>query len=88
MKEKEIKKKVREGYTDIIKNKKSCCDSISSCCGYSDQINKFSRNIGYTENELKSIPEEANLGLGCGNPIALASLQQGEIVLDFGSGAG
>ncbi|EMR75657.1 hypothetical protein MBGDF03_00328 [Thermoplasmatales archaeon SCGC AB-540-F20] len=44
--------------------------------------------MGYTEEELKSVPEGANLGLGCGNPIALASLQQGETVLDLGSGAG
>ncbi|MHA2231915.1 MAG: methyltransferase domain-containing protein, partial [Candidatus Hodarchaeales archaeon] len=44
--------------------------------------------IGYSEGELKSIPEEANLGLGCGNPVALASIQPGEVVVDLGSGAG
>ncbi|NIQ06201.1 MAG: methyltransferase domain-containing protein, partial [Candidatus Korarchaeota archaeon] len=44
--------------------------------------------LGYTEQDLKSVPEGANLGLGCGNPIALASLKEGEIVLDLGSGAG
>jgi ubiquinone/menaquinone biosynthesis C-methylase UbiE len=48
----------------------------------------MSRNIGYTEEELKAVPEGANLGLGCGNPIALASLKEGEVVLDLGSGAG
>jgi len=44
--------------------------------------------IGYSEEDLKSVPDEANLGLGCGNPIALASLKEGEVVLDLGSGAG
>ena len=88
MKEKEIKKKVREGYADIVKKKKSCFTPVSSCCGYTNKAEDISKNIGYTENELKSVPEGANLGLGCGNPIALASLQQGETVLDLGSGAG
>jgi SAM-dependent methyltransferase len=44
--------------------------------------------MGYTEEELKAVPEGANLGLGCGNPVALASLKEGETVLDLGSGAG
>lgn len=88
MKEKEIKKKVREGYADIVKKKKSCNTPVSSCCGYANTAEDISKNIGYTENELKSVPEGANLGLGCGNPIALASLQEGETVLDLGSGAG
>jgi arsenite methyltransferase len=48
----------------------------------------ISKNIGYTEEELKAIPEGANLGLGCGNPVAIASLKEGETVLDLGSGAG
>ena len=88
MKEKEIKKKVREGYADIVKKKKSCYAPVSSCCGYANKAEDISKDMGYTEEELKSVPEGANLGLGCGNPIALASLQQGETVLDLGSGAG
>jgi SAM-dependent methyltransferase len=48
----------------------------------------ISKNIGYTEEELEAVPEGANLGLGCGNPVALASLKEGEIVLDLGAGAG
>jgi ubiquinone/menaquinone biosynthesis C-methylase UbiE len=44
--------------------------------------------VGYTDEDLKSVPKGANLGLGCGNPIALASLREGETVLDLGSGAG
>ena len=48
----------------------------------------MSKKIGYTEEDLKAAPEGANLGLGCGNPVALASLKEGETVLDLGSGAG
>ena len=48
----------------------------------------ISKTIGYTDTDVDSVPEGANLGLGCGNPIALASLKEGEVVLDLGSGAG
>ncbi len=81
MEEKEIKKAVREGYARIAKKE-------SSCCAPADLAVEISRNIGYRDDELKSVPEDANLGLGCGNPVALASLKEGETVLDLGSGAG
>ncbi|MAG14726.1 MAG: arsenite methyltransferase [Dehalococcoidales bacterium] len=81
MKEAEIKKIVREGYAERVKTK-------TSCCGSDNQLQALSKAIGYSDEELGSIPEDANLGLGCGNPIALASLTEGEIVLDLGSGAG
>jgi arsenite methyltransferase len=87
MEKKHIKKIVRAGYAEIARKNKSGCASVSSCCGTS-QIEQISKNIGYTEKELKAVPEGANLGLGCGNPTALASLKKGEIVLDLGSGAG
>lgn len=80
----EIRKKVRDGYAKIAKSKSSCCDNTNSCCSSQD----ISKKMGYTEEDLKAIPEDADLGLGCGNPIALASLKEGEIVLDLGSGAG
>jgi SAM-dependent methyltransferase len=48
----------------------------------------FSKRIGYSEAEIASVPEGSNLGLGCGNPVALASLKEGEVVLDLGSGPG
>ncbi len=85
MKEEEIKKVVREGYARIAAKETSCC--VPSCCG-SERAEDISRKIGYGDEELGSVPEGANLGLGCGNPVALASLKKGEIVLDLGSGAG
>lgn len=87
MKQSEIKKVVREGYGKIAKTNSSCCVPTSSCCGGSS-ANDTSRKIGYTDEELSSVPEGANLGLGCGNPVALASLKIGETVMDLGSGPG
>jgi arsenite methyltransferase len=88
MKEGEIKKAVREGYANIAKGESSCCSPARSCCGNLNVVENISKNIGYSEEEMKMVPEGANLGLGCGNPIALASLKEGDIVLDLGSGAG
>lgn len=87
---KEIRKIVREGYAEVARQKKSCCTPAKSCCssGSAGSSDKISRNIGYTDADLKSLPEGADLGLGCGNPVALASLKEGEVVLDLGSGAG
>lgn len=84
----EIGKAVRERYGSIAKQGGSCCGPDKSCCGSTDSAQNISRSIGYSEEELKAVPEGANLGLGCGNPIALASLKVGEVVLDLGSGAG
>ena len=88
MRKEEIKKVVRKGYAKIAKQESSCCTSVQSCCGSLDIAQDISKKIGYTEEELTAVPEGANLGLGCGNPVALASLREGEVVLDLGSGAG
>jgi arsenite methyltransferase len=88
MEKEEIGKAVRERYGNIAKQGGSCCGPAKSCCGSTDSAQSISKSIGYTEEELKAVPEGANLGLGCGNPIALASLKEGEVVLDLGSGAG
>lgn len=87
MKGEEIKKVVRKGYAKIAKQESPCCGPVSTC-GSADLQETISRKIGYTDGELKTVPEGANLGLGCGNPVALASLREGETVLDLGSGAG
>lgn len=87
MKEEKIKKSIRESYGKIAKNRSSCCSPAQSCCG-ADTATDISKRLGYTETELEAVPEGANLGLGCGNPVALASLKEGETVLDLGSGAG
>ena len=87
MKEKEIKKIVREGYAEIAKKNRCSCAPVSSCCG-GTQEEEISKNIGYSQQEINAVPDGANLGLGCGNPTALASLRKGEVVLDLGSGAG
>jgi len=88
MKDKKIKKYVKDSYAKIAKQGSSCCAPIDSCCQSPDVVEDISRKIGYAEEELKAVPEGSNLGLGCGNPVALASLKKGEIVLDLGSGAG
>jgi len=88
MKKEEIKKVVREGYAKIAKQDGSCCGPEKSCCGNTVLAKDMSKKIGYTDNELETVPEGANLGLGCGNPVALASLREGETVLDLGSGGG
>lgn len=87
--EEKVKKIVREGYAKIAKKEKSCCDTPASCRSNGSDVNKeITKRIGYTEEEIGSVPEGANLGLGCGNPVALASLKKGQTVLDLGSGGG
>ena len=88
MKEEEIKKVVRGRYAEIAKQSSFCCQPVTSCCGSTDLAQDISRKIGYTEGEIKAVPDGANLGLGCGNPVALASLREGKTVLDLGAGAG
>lgn len=88
MKNEETKKIVREGYAKVAKQNSSCCGFVNSCCGTVNAAQDISKKIGYTDEELKAVPEGANLGLGCGNPVAIASLKEGETVLDLGSGPG
>lgn len=80
MKEEKVRKMVRKGYGKIAKAEKNACG-----CGCGSNI---SQQVGYSREELKAVPEGADLDLGCGNPVALASLKLGETVVDLGSGGG
>lgn len=90
----EIREFIRKNYAEVaLKGSEGgCCGSSCGCgCGCGDNaldIQEMSINIGYSESDLKDVPDEANMGLGCGNPIAIAALKKGEVVLDLGSGGG
>jgi len=88
MKDVDVKKLVRKGYAEVAQQGSSCCGCAPSCCGNANVTESVSKNIGYSDEDLKTVPDGANLGLGCGNPVAMASLKEGETVLDLGSGAG
>ena len=83
----QIRTTVREVYGAIAtqKQQSGCCGGGSSCCGPNGSS---SRQLGYSEVDFAAVPEGADLGLGCGNPQAIAGLKPGERVLDLGSGAG
>jgi SAM-dependent methyltransferase len=84
-----VRQQVRTGYGQIAKSGGSCCGATASSCG-SPRVDseQLARHVGYSAEELAALPEGANMGLSCGNPNALASLQPGEVVLDLGSGGG
>jgi AhpD family alkylhydroperoxidase len=84
-KKEQIREAVRDGYGKIAKTGGTCCGP--SCCG-SGAAEQVARSVGYSEAELATLPEGANMGLSCGNPTAIASLKAGEAVLDLGSGGG
>ncbi len=99
MDEDAIRKSVREHYAARARGSQGCCGpapSAQGCCGPAPAANccdlsdprAVGAAIGYSEADLAAVPEGANLGLGCGTPLAFADLKQGETVVDLGSGAG
>ena len=91
IKDEQIRQAVRKTYGDIAKRDSAGCGpGPSSCCGpaASPTAEEPSVNLGYSEKDVSTVPEGSNMGLGCGNPQAIASLKPGETVLDLGSGGG
>ena len=89
----EIRQNVRASYSQVAEasNSGDCCGETSSCCGVSsdDAINTLvSTRLGYSEDDLAAVPKGADMGLGCGNPRAIASIKTGETIVDLGSGGG
>lgn len=78
-----VRNLVRERYAEVSSRKASCCAPSTTV-----DTRAISEGIGYSADTLKSVPDDANLGLGCGNPTALAALQLGETIIDLGAGAG
>jgi len=86
-----IKNAVRDQYAKVAESdSEGCCGPASSCCNEESTANakSISKELGYSDNDVNDVPDGANMGLGCGNPQAIASLQSGEAVLDLGSGGG
>ena len=89
----DIRNKVRESYSKVAEanNNNESCGVESSCCGVSDDIDINTLNslrLGYSDDDLANVPDGADMGLGCGNPRAIAALSIGETVVDLGSGGG
>ena len=88
----EIKEMVRARYGGIAAAATSscCAPATTSCCETSSasSLDSKAREIGYSAEDLAAVPDGANLGLGCGNPLAIASMKPGEVIVDLGSGAG
>ncbi|MDR2725014.1 MAG: arsenite methyltransferase, partial [Candidatus Adiutrix sp.] len=82
----QIRKTVRAGYAAIATGQRSCCGP-SDCCGRADPA-QLAQAVGYDAETLAKLPEGANMGLSCGNPVAIAALREGQTVLDLGSGGG
>ncbi len=90
LEQEKIREAVREGYSQIAKSSSCGCGTGGTgvCCGSESSAAQVAQAVGYSEAELATLPDGANMGLSCGNPTAVASLQPGEVVLDLGSGGG
>ncbi|MBW2356505.1 MAG: arsenite S-adenosylmethyltransferase [Deltaproteobacteria bacterium] len=89
LKNDEIRQAVRRRYSRIVDTRQAGCGCAPGCCGApAVDAAAISQAVGYSPEEVGAVPEGANLGLGCGNPQAIAALKAGEVVLDLGSGGG
>jgi arsenite methyltransferase len=86
----EVREFIMKNYSEVAQKgaEGGCCSGGCCCGGDSIDISEASIKIGYTEGDLANVPLESNMGLGCGNPIAIAEFKEGEVVLDLGSGGG
>ena len=89
----EHRQNVRDSYAKVAQAEDAgqCCGVESSCCGVSDEVSintLISTRLGYSTDEISKVPKGADMGLGCGNPKAIAALCKGETVVDLGSGGG
>ena len=83
-----VREAVREGYAKVARGERTSCCGPASACGDATMADDFAQGVGYSAAEVSALPEGANMGLSCGNPTAIASLEEGEVVLDLGSGGG
>ncbi len=96
MSDDDVRSTVREAYAKVAEQSSAAAlvgdaamGAAASCCGDSGEMAAaMSEKLGYTSDDVTSVPEGANMGLGCGNPMAIASLKEGETVVDLGSGGG
>jgi arsenite methyltransferase len=90
MKPDQIQENVKKAYSDIVERNtsKTIISKLFSCCDPQTMATEISKKVGYSTQQIEQVPESANMGLGCGNPTALASIKKGETILDLGSGAG
>jgi SAM-dependent methyltransferase len=83
--EENLRDQIRKSYAEVAVKSTGCS---CGCSGIPYDTNHIASTVGYTKEDVTSVPQAANLGLGCGNPIAIASLSEGEVVLDLGCGGG
>jgi len=90
MNKEELRKEIRDKYSKVALKKVDGCGCKTGCCSgnQSFDVNEMTQVLGYSEEDLSGISQQANMGLGCGNPLAIAALKTGETVLDLGSGGG
>lgn len=84
----EVRRKVQERYAGVAKAAQDGCGCGTGCCSGVLESGTAAGKLGYTEDDVASVPKGSEMGLGCGNPTALASIQPGETILDLGSGGG